>query len=70
MLSMSKPARTLEKILGGRADTNIPFRDLRTLLKHLEFAERIKGDHFIFSKDGIEEILNLQPKGSKGNRIR
>jgi len=27
--------------------------------------ERIKGDHHIFTKDGIEEIINLQPKGEK-----
>jgi len=31
---------------------------------HLGFVERIQGDHHIFTKEGIEEILNLQPKGS------
>jgi hypothetical protein len=62
---MSKQEKILEKILGGLADKNIAFRDLRNLLKHLDFSERIKGDHYIFSKDGVEEILNLQPKGSK-----
>jgi hypothetical protein len=30
----------------------------------LEFAERIRGDHHIFSKIGVAEILNLQPRGS------
>lgn len=25
------------------------------------FSERIKGSHHIFSRDGIPEILNLQP---------
>jgi len=29
------------------------------------FTERIRGDHHIFTKIGIEEILNLQPLGSK-----
>lgn len=29
------------------------------------FDERIRGSHHIFTKDGIEEILNLQPKGNK-----
>jgi hypothetical protein len=58
---VSKQEKILEKILGGLADKNIGFRDLRNLLKHLDFAERIKGDHYIFSKDGVEEILNLQP---------
>jgi hypothetical protein len=62
---MSKQEKILKKILGGLADKNIAFRDLRNLLKRLDFSERIKGDHYIFSKDGVEEILNLQPKGSK-----
>lgn len=38
--------------------------DLQKLLIGLGFDERIKGDHHIFTKDDIEEILNLQPKGS------
>jgi hypothetical protein len=40
-----------------------PFR--RSLLGHFGFQERIKGDHHIFTKDGVEEILNLQPRGAK-----
>lgn len=38
--------------------------DLQKLLIGLGFDERVKGDHHIFTKDDIEEILNLQPKGS------
>jgi predicted RNA binding protein YcfA (HicA-like mRNA interferase family) len=34
---------------------------MRKLLNDLGFSERIKGDHHIFYKDGIEEIINLQP---------
>jgi len=34
------------------------------LLRRLGFDERIRGSHHIFTKDGIEEILNLQPKGA------
>jgi hypothetical protein len=34
-------------------------------LGHLGFEERIRGDHHIYSKEGIEEIINLQPKGAK-----
>jgi hypothetical protein len=26
---------------------------------------RIKGDHHIFTNDGVEEILNIQPKKGK-----
>ncbi len=35
------------------------------LLINLGFEERIRGSHHIFSKDGVEEILNLQPKRGK-----
>jgi hypothetical protein len=35
------------------------------LLRHLGFAERIRGDHHIFSRDGIPEIINLQLRAGK-----
>src|SRR5947207_15088710 len=31
------------------------------LLEYLRFSRRIKGGHYIYSRAGIEEILNLQP---------
>jgi hypothetical protein len=62
---MSKHQKILEKILDGMADQNIPFRELCGVLEFLGFAERIKGDHHIFTREGVAEILNLQPKGSK-----
>jgi hypothetical protein len=46
-------------------DANIAFEDLRTLLRHLGFAERVRGSHHIFTRDGVVEILNLQPQGSQ-----
>ena len=56
--------RVLLQVLQGTADANIRFEDLRFLLGALGFAERIRGDHHIFSKSGVAEILNLQPRGS------
>lgn len=53
------------KVLRGNADKNIRFGDLRALLHHLGFAERVRGDHYIFTREDVEEILNLQPRGSK-----
>lgn len=58
---MSKQAKVLLKILQGLADKNISFDDLRSLLKRLGFSERISGGHYIFFKEGIAEIINLQP---------
>ena len=48
-----------------RGDANVPFVGLCQLLNRLGFDERIKGDHHIFTMTGIDEIINLQPKGSK-----
>jgi hypothetical protein len=62
---MSRPTKTLERVLRGTSDANIAFDDLCGLLRHLGFAERVKGSHHIFTRDGITEILNLQPKGGK-----
>jgi predicted RNA binding protein YcfA (HicA-like mRNA interferase family) len=31
----------------------------------LGFSERIKGSHHIYYRQDIEEIINLQPKGSE-----
>lgn len=62
---MSSRAKVLEDVLRGTADANISFSSLCQLLHSLEFRERIRGDHHIFIKDGVEEIVNLQPKGGK-----
>src|SRR5438270_11903650 len=62
---MSKVTKTLDRVLRGNADANIRFGDLRALLSHLGFAERIRGSHHIYTRDGVAEILNLQPKGGK-----
>jgi predicted RNA binding protein YcfA (HicA-like mRNA interferase family) len=55
--------RLLLRILHGTSDANIPFDGLCHLLRRLGFVERIRGSHHIFTKEGVEEILNLQPKG-------
>ena len=60
---MAKYDKLLERILRGTSDVNIAFEEVRHLLKRLGFAERIRGDHYIFSKEGVAEIVNLQPKG-------
>jgi hypothetical protein len=57
--------KILEKILRGSSDTNIPFEALCGVLRELDFDERVRGSHHIFSRDGVAEILNLQPKAAK-----
>ena len=62
---MSRYDKTLEKVLRGGSDANIRFADLRNLLLALGFEERIKGSHHIFTLEGRQAALNLQPDGSK-----
>lgn len=62
---MGKYSDLLLRVLVGQSDANIPFTEIRHLLIGLGFHERIKGDHHIFTKAGVEEIINLQPLGSK-----
>jgi hypothetical protein len=62
---MGKLENVLAAILRGTSDNNITFAELRYALEALGFAVRIKGDHFIYSKQGIAEIVNLQPLGGK-----
>ncbi len=69
---MSQLAKILENVLEGRADSNIPFGDVVRLLGALGFESRIRGDHHIFTSLGVEEILNLQPRGrlAKAYQVR
>jgi hypothetical protein len=62
---MAKSDKLLDKILRGTSDANISFAEICRLLIELGFDERIRGDHHIFTQDGIIEILNIQPKGSQ-----
>ena len=61
---MSQYEKLLLAILSGTRDKNFLFSDLRLVLERLDFQCRIKGDHFIYTKDGIEEIINIQPMGN------
>ncbi len=60
---MTSFRKTLDRILRGVSDANIDFHELCSVLKEMGFDERIRGGHHIFTRDGIQEILNLQPKG-------
>jgi len=60
---VSQHDRLLDRVLSGRSDANIPFDGLRQLLRRLGFEERIRGDHHIFTRPRVAEILNLQSRG-------
>jgi hypothetical protein len=57
---MGRRRKLYDSIVSGQSDANIPFEQSRSLLVHLGFDERISGSHHVFTKVGIEEIINLQ----------
>jgi predicted RNA binding protein YcfA (HicA-like mRNA interferase family) len=59
---MGKYEKVLFQVMRGLSDQNISFKDLCGLLDHLGFKNRIKGSHYIYYREDIEEIINLQPK--------
>ncbi len=67
---MNKQEKLIQQILSGTSDANISFSALCQLLLNIGFKERIKGDHHILTKEGIDEILNLQPLKSKAKRYQ
>jgi predicted RNA binding protein YcfA (HicA-like mRNA interferase family) len=62
---MGKLENVLAAILRGSSDSNITFAELRYALEALGFEVRVKGDHFIYTKHNVAEIVNIQPLGSK-----
>ena len=62
---MSAFEKILLKVLRGTSDANISFDDLCKLLEGLGFDLRINGSHHIFTREDLEDIINLQPKRAK-----
>ena len=62
---MGQFEKLLDKIMRGTSDRNVSFAELRSVLERFGFDCRIRGDHFIFTKDGIDEIVNIQPDKDK-----
>ena len=62
---MSQNEKLFMSVLSGTKDNGILFVDLCKILDISGFSSRIKGSHHIYYKDGIDEIINIQPKGTK-----
>ena len=62
---MSKFEKLMQKLLSGFSDRNMDFDELKSILTKLNFEERVKGSHHIYFKEGIEEIINIQPLNGK-----
>ena len=62
---MATLEKLMQSIMSGTQDRNIKFADLQKILDALGFQCRIKGDHFIYWKNSVDEIINIQPDGNQ-----
>ena len=58
---MSKRLKFLMQLVNPAQASNLDFDALVNLLLFLGFDQRMRGSHHIFTKSGLEEIINLQP---------
>jgi hypothetical protein len=59
---MTRYDKLITRVLSGKSDTGIGFDELCALLKRLGSQHRTRGDHHIFYRDAVQEIINIQPK--------
>jgi predicted RNA binding protein YcfA (HicA-like mRNA interferase family) len=63
---MSEAEKLAERILSGRSDKNFALDDLCYVLERAGFQSRSgRGSHRIYYKDGVVEIVNIQPRNGK-----
>ena len=62
---MQPNEKILQEIMCGFKDRSIRFAELQKILEALGFKCRSKGDHFIYYREGVDEIINLQSEGNK-----
>jgi hemerythrin-like domain-containing protein len=68
--TMTKYVKLLAKVLSGRSDSNIDFDNLRRLLTHFEFVERVRASHHVFVRPGVEDLVNFQREGRLAKRYQ
>lgn len=66
---MSTEDKLLFKLMSASADHNFRFNDVVSVLNRLGFVGRIRGDHYIFTHESVEEIINIQPRGGNGKTV-
>ena len=62
---MTTIIKILAAVLDSGRDNNILFSDMQRLLDYLGFHYRVKGSHFIYWHENIDEIINIQSDGNK-----
>lgn len=59
---MTTKEKLRKKLMDGNSDKNFGFEDLCTFVQQVGFTLRgTKGSHSVFYKEGVVEIITLQP---------
>jgi hypothetical protein len=59
---MTTKEKLREKLMGGKSDKNFTLKELFTFVQQIGFKLRQGGgSHSLFHKEGVTEIINLQP---------
>lgn len=58
---MTRLNTLLKRLESGWSDRSFRFDDLCTILDRMGFSIRVRGSHHIFTREGLDDILNLQP---------
>lgn len=56
--------KTFARVCCGTADASLRYDDVCQLLARLGFEKQVRDDHHVFIREGVAEILNLQPSGA------
>lgn len=62
---MTSTPKIFAAVMDCRRDNNILFADLQKLLDVLGFSYRVKGSHYVYWRENITEIINIQSDNGK-----
>jgi hypothetical protein len=62
---MGRRRKLYDRIVSGQSDANLPFEQTVNMVEFLGFDKRISGSHHIFTREDIEEVINLQDVGGE-----
>lgn len=68
---MGKYEKLKDTILSAKSDNNINFNELCNLLEKLGLKlDRINGSHHIFTMEGIDKIIDIQPDNKDASKAK
>ena len=59
---MNRAEKLKARLLAGQGYHNFSFSDLVLLLESLGFTMRVNGSHHWFTRPGVPDAINIQPK--------